>query len=458
MIFFEKIFIKGSESIKETMSVIDHGALGLAILINEKKCLCGIVTDGDIRRALIKGIDVNSPVKEIINYQPIFLKNNILNKKIDRFIPIEIALRIPVVNELNEVIDINLFYTDSNNNPILIPIVKNNNPKINKVLITGGAGYVGSILSRRLLKNGYRVTILDNLTYGDHGIRDIKDNKFIFIKGDCRNISDLTNAISGVDAVIHLAAIVGDPASALNPRQTIETNYLATTTLAQACKFNQINRFLFISTCSVYGAQSGKDKITENHPLNPVSLYAQTKIKSEEGIMALTDKNFSPTIFRFATLFGNSPRMRFDLAINVLSAKAFLNKKIEIFGGEQYRPFLHVADAATACHAWLELSLNQVGNQIFNVGFSEQNLKIKEVGEIIKKILPDTEIITNNNLSDQRDYNVSFAKFSNTFSPDSPKTISLSVKEIANLIAFEKITDITAGRFNNYEQLRHSTI
>ncbi|OGZ02858.1 MAG: hypothetical protein A2430_02000 [Candidatus Liptonbacteria bacterium RIFOXYC1_FULL_36_8] len=454
----KNLLIKNDSSIKEAMRVIDRGALGIAFIVNKENRLVGLVTDGNIRRALIKGIDIDSSVKKIANLDPLFIRNKKMNKKINRVIPLEKALCIPSLNSDYQIENVFLLYTNHNQNEILSPIIKKYvvNRNVKKVLITGGAGYLGSVLSRLLLSHGYQVVVLDNLTYGNRGIKDITNKNFEFIKGDCRNISDITKATKEVDAVIHLAAIVGDPASSLNPKETIEINYLSTTTLAEACKFNQINRFLFISTCSVYGAQAGSKKISENSPLNPVSIYAQTKIKSEHGILALADENFSPTIFRFATLFGLSPRMRFDLVINLFAAKAALNEKIEIFGGEQFRPFLGVSDAASACQAWLKTPIDKISGEIINIGFDNQNIKITDLGKIIKKNAPEAKIEIKKEVPDKRDYNVSFKKMRKLFRLKPSETISQAIKEMKNMVLKEKIKNINSPLYNNYQHfLKH---
>ena len=239
-----------------------------------------------------------------------------------------------------------------------------------KVLVVGGAGYLGSILVNKLLEKGYKVRILEIFLFGKESIDEIKNNPNLeVVEGDLRNIRTISNALKGMDAVIDLAAVVGDPACQTKPIDTIETNYLAAKTLAEACKYQQINKFIFASTCSVYG--QGEEKLSEESPLNPTSLYAKSKIKTEEGILSLSDDNFSPCILRMGTLYGLSPRMRFDLVVNVLTMKALTEKKIKIFGGDQWRPLVHVSDVARAIVLVLKAPISKVGNQIFNVGNNE---------------------------------------------------------------------------------------
>ncbi|MEX2704317.1 MAG: NAD-dependent epimerase/dehydratase family protein, partial [Candidatus Freyrarchaeum guaymaensis] len=181
------------------------------------------------------------------------------------------------------------------------------------------------------------------MIYGDSGIRNLYDHPdFEFIKGDICNINDVMDAIRDIDAVVHLAAIVGDPSCTRIPERAIGINYLATKALAETSKYFQVNRFIFASTCSVYGTSPVPDALlSEESTTNPLSLYAEMKLKAEQALREIADGNFSPTILRFGTLYGVSPRMRFDLVINLLTAKAIFDKKITIEGGLQWRPFVH---------------------------------------------------------------------------------------------------------------------
>jgi len=184
--------------------------------------------------------------------------------------------------------------------------------------------------------------------------------------------------------------------------------------------------------------------------LNPVSLYAETKLKSEEGILSLIDENFTPTIFRFGTLYGVSPRMRFDLVVNILTAKAFIEKKISIFGGNQWRPNLDVSDAAEACVIWLESPIGKSGGEIFNVGGNKQNYKIIEIGKLIKKNIPETEVKIEKGKDDSRDYNVSFDKIAKVLGFKVKKTMEKGILEMKNLLESKKIKDFNDKKYNNY--------
>jgi nucleoside-diphosphate-sugar epimerase len=248
-----------------------------------------------------------------------------------------------------------------------------------RVLVVGGAGFLGSVLTQRLLRLGFRVRVLDSFIYGRRSLDALSgDRNLEIVEGDLRNIHTCVSSLAETDAVVLLAAIVGDPASKVRPTETIETNVLAAQALASACKLHHINRFLYASTCSVYGI--GADLLDENAPLNPVSLYARTKIESEKIILAMGNEYFSPTILRMGTIYGYSPRMLFDLVVNTMSMKSFVDGKIQVFGGRQWRPLLAVEDAAEVYVRCLEADLQDVGNQVFlNVGSDTQNYQIDEV-------------------------------------------------------------------------------
>lgn len=303
-----------------------------------------------------------------------------------------------------------------------------------KVLVIGGAGYLGTILVERLLEKQYQVKILDNFIYGRRSVKKYRsDNRVEITEGDIRNIETVNKAVNGAGSVILLAAVVGDPASALRPDQTIETNYLASHVIASACKLKGINRFIYASTCSVYGI--GKKILDEDAPLNPVSLYAKTKISSEQSILQLVDANFAPAVMRMATLYGYSPRMRFDLVVNTMTMTAFTENKINVFGGEQWRPLLHVKDAAESYINLLEADINDVRGKIYNVGSEEQNYKIKKVSEIIGKAISEISgkevpVKIEKTNTDARDYHVSFKKIQEELGFNVDHTIDEAVKEI----------------------------
>jgi len=453
--------INKDKTIGEAMRCIDRYGLGIAFIIDAKK-FKGVVSDGDIRRAILKGLNIDDPIEQIINKEAIVVYENWSEKKIDGYFnrkevmskfAKESVIKIPVLDNKECVKDV-IYVSKKNSSRIELDktrgkIEDRKATNIHKVLVIGGAGYLGSILVRTLLHKGYKVRVFDNLMYTDRGIKDLFSNKnFEFIKGDIRNVSDIVEAISGVDAVIHLAAIVGDPFCALNPQRTIEIGCLATYNIVEACKFFQVNRFIFSSTCSVYGASINPDiKLTEDSPLRPISLYARSKIHCENKILEAMDNNFSPTIFRMATLYGYSPNMRFDLVVNLLIAKAFLNKKITIFKGNQWRPFIHLKDAAEVYIKCLEAPIEKMRGKVFNL--ASENFKIIDVGNIIKSVYPEAKLEVSNKMSDKRDYKVSSNRISQAMRYIPSKKIVDGVIEIKKL--FEN------GIIKNYKDPRYRT-
>lgn len=438
-----QLLINKENSIKQTMRLIDLAGWGVGFIVDENKKFIGVITDGDIRRAILKGINIEKPIKEITNTKATVVREQFADEEFARLkqekdikekIPVGGSLKIPVIDNQGMIKNIIFLYDrDEKEKP--------------KVLLIGGAGYLGSVICRRLLDQGYRVKILDNLAYGDWGIRELYNNvKFELLKGDIRNISDVVESIKGVDAVIHLAAVVGDPACIRDPKQTLEVNYLATKNIIDVCKYFQVNRFIFSSTCSVYGESPVPDKkLTEQSLLNPVSLYAETKIKCEQSILEAMDDNFSPTVMRMATLYGYSPNMRFDLSVNFITAKALFDKKITIFGGDQWRPWLHLEDASLAYIKCLEKPIEKVRGEVFNV--LSENYKIIDVGKKINSVCPEAELQIREQQTDKRNYNVSFDKVSQMLDFQPQKRIINGVMEIKDAIERKLITSYKDSKY-----------
>lgn len=327
---------------------------------------------------------------------------------------------------------------------------------IRNVLVIGGAGYIGSVLVRKLLDQGYNVTVLDALIYGDESIRNLYDHpNFDFIHGDIRDIGAVVRAMQYADAVVHLAALVGDPACALEEKLTLEINLAATRLIAEAARGFGIQRFIFASTCSVYGAS---DQLLDEHSaLSPLSSYARSKMDSERVLLALNDNRFAPVILRFGTVYGLSPRPRFDLVINLLTARAVCDKRITIFGGDQWRPFIHVDDAAEAILKCLEAPLYVVKGQIFNVGSNDQNYQIAQLGDIIKELIPGVQVIHQGVEDvDRRNYRVSFSKIQKHLGFTPRHTVADGILEIKAAIEDGRIQDYRDARYSNYKTLSES--
>jgi nucleoside-diphosphate-sugar epimerase len=301
------------------------------------------------------------------------------------------------------------------------------------ILVVGGAGYIGSIVARKLLDRGYRVRVLDSLVYGASPIEElIRHPRFKFLHGDCRNIGDVVRAMAGVRSVVHLAAIVGDPACDRDQKTAREINYAATRMMIEIAKGEGVKRFVFASSCSVYGASD--ELMTEESEVQPVSLYAETKVDSERELLTAMDDVFHPTILRFSTIFGLSPRPRFDLVVNLLTAKALKDGVVTIFNGEQWRPFLHVGDAAESIIRVLEAPAEVVGGQTYNVGDDRLNYTLRDLARKILDVFPDTCVEYVNN-ADRRNYRVSFRKIEDHLGFFCSKMLEDGIKELK--VAFE---------------------
>jgi len=317
------------------------------------------------------------------------------------------------------------------------------------ILVTGGAGYIGSILVRILLDKGYNVRILDNFRYGFESITEIINHKKLEVQvGDITNPNDIKKSLDDVEGVFHLAAIVGDPACSTNAELTVETNFVGALRLARECKQKNIKKFLFASTCSVYGAQPDVSSITEELQPHPVSLYGETKAEAESAILSLANNKFNPKIGRLATIYGISPRMRFDLVINHFVKKSFLGETIKVFGGNQWRPFLNVYDGARGFIFLYEEELKDE-IPIYNIGSSKENYQIIDIPKIIQEILPETKFEVLKEVTDNRTYNVSFDKIADLDFKLS-KTMKVGIKEI--------ITEFKKGSYEDTDDKKYYNV
>ncbi len=449
------LLLSETASIKEAMRAIDRTGQRVIYAVDSQKRLAGVASDGEIRRAILRGVDVRAPLSEILNREPVVLAAaDLKNPFAARAKARELLARMPDSRYA--------LVVDALRRPAQLIALKDfarvraskkaASERGRRVLVVGGAGYLGSILSRKLLSRGYRVRALDALLFGGAPVEDLaKHPRFELDQGDIRDISKITRALEGIDAVVNLGAIVGDPACKGKPEMAIETNYLANKTLADACRYHQINRFIFASTCSVYG-RSDDGVLDEKAPLNPLSLYARSKTQSEEGIFALADENFSPTIMRMATLYGWSPRMRFDLVVNTMTMMAVAQGRVVVHGGgKQWRPLLHVEDAAEAFARCLEAPIEKVGTQIFNVGSTAQNVQIIDIARRVHKIVPKAKLIVQDGAVDLRDYNVSFKKIETTLDFRAEHGIEDAVKRIKRAIESGELEDVRLSKYYNQE-------
>lgn len=322
------------------------------------------------------------------------------------------------------------------------------------VLVIGGAGYIGCSLVRRLLEEGRRVRVLDNAVYGLEPIQDLLHHPNLdYVDGDSRNIQDVVKAMHQVSSIVHLAAIVGDPACELDQKTTIEINYAATRMLIEIAKGYGVERFLFASSCSVYGATD--EVMDENSTVEPVSLYGETKVSSEQALLESATANFHPVIMRFATVFGLSNRPRFDLVVNLLSAKAKQDGRITIFNGEQWRPFVHVSDLAEAIMLLLNAPLGSVSQEVFNVGDNRLNHTLTDVAEVVQRVFPGTQIEHAEN-TDRRNYRVNFSKIEKRVGFRCRYTLEDGVREIKTAFDSNEIGNYRDIRFSNLGFLRET--
>ncbi len=257
--------------------------------------------------------------------------------------------------------------------------------KLNTILVTGGAGYVGAVLVPKLLDKGYRVKVLDLYIYGENVLDAVKDNPNLEqIKGDIRDQQLLRKSLAGCDAVIHLACISNDPTFELNPDLSRSINYDAFEPLVRISKESGVKRFIYASTCSVYGV-SDAENVTEDHPLVPITDYNKYKGLCEPILLKYQSPDFTTVIIRPATVCGYSPRQRFDLTVNILTNNAYNLNKITVFGGGQMRPNIHIADITGLYVMLLELPDEKIAGKIYNAGY--QNRTVSDIANIVRDVI-----------------------------------------------------------------------
>jgi nucleoside-diphosphate-sugar epimerase len=325
-------------------------------------------------------------------------------------------------------------------------------PENSRVLVLGGAGYLGSVLVRQLLDAGRRVRVLDSFMFGEQSLDEVKAHPNCeLVRGDVRDIGVVVRCMNRCDAVIHLAAIVGDSACEENEQLAVEVNRAATRMLTDVAVECGVGRFIFASSCSVYGASDSF--VDEQSVVNPLSMYSGMKLDSEQILLRAKSPTFAPTILRLGTLFGLSPRMRFDLVVNLFVARAVFMRAIIVSNGAQWRPLIHVQDAARAFVAILEAPTESVAGEMFNVGSLGQNVQIGELGRAVTRRIPGTRMETLES-EDRRNYRVAFDKIQKRLGFQCWKTIDHGIQEIYEAIRAGLITDFTTAQFNNQIALR----
>jgi len=325
-----------------------------------------------------------------------------------------------------------------------------------KILVTGGAGYLGCVLCPLLIERGAELRVFDRLYFGESGLLSVLPRDcFELVKGDVRSVEKFPWLLDDVWAVVHLASLANDPSCDLSPTMAEQINHVGTIKLAQIARSRGVERFVFASSASVYGA-CGDKLVSELSPLSPVSLYARLKIKSERALLGMSDENFAVTVLRQATLYGYSPRMRFDLAINLMTMSAVEKHEIIVMGGgAQWRPFLHVKDAAMAIMTVLSSERNLVDSEVFNVGSNEHNLMIRDLAEIVAGEVSETRIKVAPDDADRRSYRVRFDKIKERLDYRPSLSPAEGVREIAAALREGRLSEPYSSKYFNVIHLKH---
>lgn len=319
-----------------------------------------------------------------------------------------------------------------------------------KVLVTGGAGYIGAFVTRGLLEAGNEVRVLDSILHGqDEVAADLERRGAALTRGNVRDADTRRKVLEGVDALVHLAAIVGDPACARDPELSAETNVEASRSIfAEAGEFG-VERVLFASTCSNYGRMEDPTvPIDETGTLAPVSLYAEQKVGIEKLLLEHSD-SLAGTCLRFATIYGVAPRMRFDLTVNEFTRDLWAGRKLEVFGELFWRPYVHVADAARAVQMVLEAPREKVAGNVFNVGHSDENYRKLDLVGIITEELGRGDIEYVHRDEDPRDYKVSFEKIRAELGFEPKMRVPTGVAEIIENLEAEAFGDPFSATYSN---------
>jgi nucleoside-diphosphate-sugar epimerase len=318
-------------------------------------------------------------------------------------------------------------------------------------LITGGAGYVGAEVATALLDAGRDVRVLDALLFGQDEIAKTLEERGADVRiGDVRDDETRRSAVEGASAIVHLAAIVGDPACARDPELARETNVEATRSLIADAAAAGVAHLIFASTCSNYGRMADPETpVDEEAPLAPVSLYAEQKVEIEKMLLENGGGPTAPTCLRFATVYGAAPRMRFDLTVNEFTRELWADRNLEVFGEQFWRPYVHVRDAARGILTVLEAGPEEVGGDVFNVGHSDENYRKLDLVEVISAAVPRGNVSYVHRDEDPRDYKVSFAKIHERLGFEPQMRVPDGVREIAGGLDAEAFGDPFDGKHRN---------
>ncbi|MFH1760400.1 MAG: SDR family oxidoreductase [bacterium] len=311
--------------------------------------------------------------------------------------------------------------------------------KTRKIFLTGGAGYVGSVLTPKLLKKGHQVKVIDLYIYGENVLEPVKDHPNLTqIKGDIRNRDLVENEISGCNTVIHLACISNDPSYELDPNLGKSINYDAFILLVNAAKKAGVKHFIYASSSSVYGIKQ-ETEVTEELPLEPLTDYSKYKAECEKVLLNESADDFAVTIIRPSTVCGYSPRLRLDLTVNILTTHAVNKGEITVFGGEQKRPNIHIEDMTDLYVNLLEFPTGKIHGKIYNVGY--ENYKVREIAEKVKSQINSSLNIKTVPANDNRSYHISSKKIKQELGFEAKHTIEEAVGDLCAAFEQGKIPD-----------------
>ena len=328
---------------------------------------------------------------------------------------------------------------------------------IKEILVTGHEGFIGSLLVKLLIGKGYGVTGLDTNFFNSDCELFHEENEIKIINKDIRQINEAD--LQGIDAVCHLAALSNDPLGKLNPELTIEINFEASARLADLCKKVGVSKFIYSSSCSLYG-KAGDDALTEEAVFNPITAYAKSKVMTEEHVLPMGDEKFCVTALRNATAYGISSKLRLDLVVNNLVGWALVTGEIKILSdGTPWRPIVHAEDIARAFIAVIEAPVRRVNQQAFNVGIDSENYRVKEIAEAVAEMIPHCDIvITGEHGPDSRSYRVDFGKINKQLPEFKPAwNLRKGIHQVhENYLRYKMSDEKFNGRyFSRLKQIQH---
>ncbi len=327
---------------------------------------------------------------------------------------------------------------------------------MNHIVVTGAAGYIGSALVRILLDDGIRVTAIDALSFGGESIIPLLAHPaFQFIHADVRQPESFRSALTGADGLVHLAAIVGDPACKKDPDLARKVNLDATKILYEMADQERVKRFVFASTCSNYGKMEDPNSmVSEDSTLAPISVYSETKVAAEKFLLnQARSRTCVPTCLRFSTVFGLSPRVRFDLTVNDFTKEVAMGRELVIFGDQFWRPYCHVHDLARSVLLVLQSATEKVAFDVFNVGDDSQNFQKRTLVDLIREVDPSARVryVTAN--EDPRDYRVTFKKIRDRLDFRITKTVQDGIREIHRTVKSGMVMNPDDARYYNVPPL-----